>query len=132
MGQLFNRIKDYIKSELNHNDLDSNYNYDELSHIIEELNKSNKVSEKSDQFQSNHTKAKVENEKMNLQKACEILEIPLDADWETIQNSYRRLIKEYHPDKVNNMGKEIRKLAEQKTIEINQAYDYIKNIKNIK
>lgn len=132
MGQLFDRLKKFIQSELNHQEHDSYENYDELSKIIEELNNPNNDFEQFNQFGSNRPNEKVDNGKMDLKKACQILEIPLDADLETIQNSYRRLIKEYHPDKVQNMGKEIRKLAEQKTIEINQAYEFIKNIKNIK
>ena len=33
---------------------------------------------------------------------------------------------QYHPDKVRNMGDEIREVAERKAKEINEAYDYFR------
>lgn len=47
-----------------------------------------------------------------------------DAPREEITLAYKRLISEYHPDKVANAGAEIRALAERKSQEINAAYDY--------
>ena len=41
--------------------------------------------------------------------------------------AYRKKIKENHPDKVANMGKEIKALAQQQTKEINEAYKYFIN-----
>lgn len=130
MGQLFDRFKNYVKSEIKYNDFEIPNNNDELSKIIEELNQPKTTTESKTNTNKEDTANNKVNQKMDLTKACEILEIPINADLETIQNSYRRLVKEYHPDKVNNMGKEIRLLAERKTIEINQAYEYIKTIKN--
>ena len=37
--------------------------------------------------------------------------------------AYKRRISEYHPDKVAQMGEEIRALAERRSKEINAAYD---------
>jgi len=132
MGQLFNRFKEFIKSEIRHKEYDTFYQDNELQKIIDELNNSSHITEEQFQSKKDEPIQNNENPKMDLNRAYQILEIPHDADWETIQSSYRRLIKEYHPDKVNNLGKEIRLLAEKKTIEINQAYEYIKTIKNIK
>ncbi len=131
MGQLFNRLRDYLKSEVNNNEFEIYNQDDDLKSIIDELNKPRKDSEQNWEEQNTKNKDNLNDSKMDLTKACQILEIPTDADVETIQNAYRRLVKEYHPDKVNNMGKEIRLLAQKKTIEINQAYEYIKTIKNI-
>ena len=131
MGQLFDRFKNYVKSEVNYKDYEIPNKDEELFKIIEELNQAKTASENKTHTERERTAKNHSNQKMDLTKACEILEIPIDADLETIQNSYRRLVKEYHPDRVNNMGKEIRLLAERKTIEINQAYEYIKTIKNI-
>lgn len=131
MGQLFDRFKNYIKSEVNNKDFEIPNNNDDLSKIIEELNRPKTTQENNTHKEREDYTKNYSNQKMDLNRACEILEIPIDADLETIQNSYRRLVKEYHPDRVNNMGKEIRLLAERKTIEINQAYEYIKTIKNI-
>jgi DnaJ like chaperone protein len=52
----------------------------------------------------------------------EVLSVPSDATLEQVKSAYRRLMAEYHPDKVATMGKEIRELAEKKSKQINQAY----------
>ncbi len=59
-------------------------------------------------------------------KAFVILDISPDASNDEIKSAYISKIKEYHPDKVQNMGKEIRTLAEQKTKEINEAYNLLR------
>ncbi len=41
-----------------------------------------------------------------------------------IQNAYRSLISQYHPDKTAQLGPELRALAESKTKDINAAYDF--------
>ena len=46
---------------------------------------------------------------------------------EEIKYQYKKLLQQYHPDKVSHLGKEIRDLSNKKTIEIRQAYDYFKN-----
>ena len=48
---------------------------------------------------------------------------------EQVSNQYRKLIKEYHPDKLQGMGlpKEFIELANQKLSAINKAYTEIKN-----
>lgn len=43
-----------------------------------------------------------------------------------IKKAYRKKIAEYHPDKVQNMAPEIRKLAELRTSELTEAYAYFK------
>ncbi len=43
-----------------------------------------------------------------------------------IKRAYRKKIAEYHPDKVQNMAPEIRKLAEVRTSELTEAYAYLK------
>ena len=48
------------------------------------------------------------------------------ADFEQVKSAYRNLSKQYHPDKVNHLGEEFKKVAEEKMKEINQAYQYLK------
>lgn len=43
---------------------------------------------------------------------------------EKVKSAYRKLIAQYHPDRVSAMGPEIRDVAEVKAKEINEAYDY--------
>lgn len=54
-----------------------------------------------------------------------ILGLKKDATGEDIKNAYRKLAKEYHPDKLIGMSEGIIKLAKEKFQEINEAYEYL-------
>jgi len=54
----------------------------------------------------------------------EVLNIPESATLDQIKSAYKRLITQYHPDKVADMAKEIRDLAEVRSKEINAAYEH--------
>lgn len=53
----------------------------------------------------------------------EVLGVSGIATREEISAAYKRCISQYHPDKVANMGAEIRAVAERKSKEINAAYE---------
>jgi len=46
-----------------------------------------------------------------------------NASLEEIKRNYRQLISQHHPDKVTNLGVDIRLLAEQRSKDINAAYE---------
>lgn len=48
-----------------------------------------------------------------------------------IKKIYRELVLKYHPDRVQHLGNEFQKLAERKFKEINEAYLYFKNKRNL-
>ena len=48
-------------------------------------------------------------------------------DFTEIKSTYRRIIAQYHPDKVGDMGPEIKEIAEAKAKEINHAYQHFRN-----
>lgn len=48
------------------------------------------------------------------------------APFEEIKRAYRELSKQYHPDKVNHLGEEFRRVSEEKMKEINKAYQFLK------
>lgn len=52
----------------------------------------------------------------------EVLSVPQTATTAEIRDAYRRLISQYHPDKVHNLGQEFRDLATRKSQEITTAY----------
>ena len=54
-----------------------------------------------------------------------VLEIEAGASENEIKTAYRRLAAQYHPDKVQHLGKEIQKLAELRFKEIQRAYDFL-------
>jgi preprotein translocase subunit Sec63 len=51
-----------------------------------------------------------------------VLGVAPDATHEQIVSAYRAQMSQYHPDKVANLGADIRALAEQRAKEINAAY----------
>lgn len=53
---------------------------------------------------------------------------PQDSDDE-IKRKYKKLIADYHPDRVANLGIELRDLAERKTKAINNAYAAIRRLR---
>jgi len=52
----------------------------------------------------------------------EILEVPASSSLAEIKFAYRRKIQQYHPDRLEGMAPELRKLALEKSQEINAAY----------
>lgn len=67
----------------------------------------------------------------NIDDAYKILGVNKDDDMDTIKKAYRKLIRQYHPDiiKSQNKGDAYMQEATEKTQEINQAYEMIKESK---
>jgi predicted lipid-binding transport protein (Tim44 family) len=57
----------------------------------------------------------------------EILGIHPGASKEEIHAAYRKLSQQYHPDKVAHLGQEFQELAKEKFVEIQAAYDYLRD-----
>lgn len=58
--------------------------------------------------------------------AYKILGINSNATDDEVKKAYREMAKKYHPDKVAYLGEDVRKSAEQKLQEVNDAYEKIK------
>ena len=58
--------------------------------------------------------------------AYKILGIDPNTTDEDVKKAYREMAKKYHPDKVAYLGEDVRKSAEQKLQEVNEAYEKIK------
>lgn len=52
----------------------------------------------------------------------DILGVSAEATADQIRDAYKHLISKYHPDKVDNLGQELKNLAEHKTQQITAAY----------
>ncbi|MCP4117861.1 MAG: DnaJ domain-containing protein [Desulfobacteraceae bacterium] len=77
---------------------------------------------------NNQTKAKASQSRQMPKRAPhEILGIDKNASREEIQAAYRSLVKQYHPDRVAHLGKELQELANRKFIEIKDAYTRMLN-----
>lgn len=55
----------------------------------------------------------------------EVLGVARDASREAIQDAYKRLVREHHPDKKTHESVESRKRADDRTKEINRAYELL-------
>lgn len=64
-----------------------------------------------------------------LDEAYKLLGVNESDDMNTIKKAYRKLVRQYHPDIIKSQGKDDAyiKEATQKTQEINQAYEMIKD-----
>lgn len=58
--------------------------------------------------------------------AYKILGVDSNATDDEVKKAYREMAKKYHPDKVAYLGEDVRKSAEQKLQEVNDAYEKIK------
>ena len=72
---------------------------------------------------------KISTDNTSINRSYKILGLSENTSLEQVSNQYRKLIKEYHPDKLQGMGlpKEFIELANQKLSAINKAYTEIKN-----
>ncbi|HNQ83471.1 MAG TPA: TerB family tellurite resistance protein [Bacteroidales bacterium] len=68
----------------------------------------------------------------DIDSAYKILEVNPDATDEEVKAAYRKMAVKYHPDKVEHLGPEIRKSAEEKFQQLQAAYDEIKKRRGIK
>jgi len=66
------------------------------------------------------------NESCSLKSAHEILGISANATLREIHTAYKEKIKQYHPDKVSHLGDEFSDLANEKFLEIQNAYEVMK------
>ena len=64
-------------------------------------------------------------------KYCEVLGVSEDASMSEIKRAYRKLVKEYHPDKMSaeSVPPEYIEFANQKIRAINEAYEYLEKVK---
>lgn len=58
--------------------------------------------------------------------AYKALEIETTATDEEVKKAYRRMAMKFHPDKVHNLGEDVKKSATEKFRTINEAYETIK------
>ncbi|MDR2971103.1 MAG: DnaJ domain-containing protein [Bacteroidales bacterium] len=66
-----------------------------------------------------------------LENDYKVLEIDSSATDDEVKKAYRKQAMKHHPDKVNHLGDEIRKAAEERFAKLNEAYERIKKIRGI-
>lgn len=60
-----------------------------------------------------------------------ILGVDHNAGDEEIKKAYRRMALKYHPDKLSHLGEDVKKAAQEKFQELNNAYQKIRKLRNI-
>jgi len=65
-----------------------------------------------------------------LEDAYQALGVSASDNDKDIKRAYRKLISQYHPDKLSHLGEEFSNLANEKFLEIQQAYTKLKSIYN--
>lgn len=63
--------------------------------------------------------------------AYKTLEIEPTATNDEIKKAYRRMAMKYHPDKVNELGEDVKKSATEKFRSVNEAYENLKKQRGI-
>jgi DnaJ like chaperone protein len=80
----------------------------------------------SGSFRSNREKARP-SDPSGRKDPYTILGVSRGASPEEVKAAYRRLASQYHPDKVQHLGEDFKRLAEVKFKEIQDAYETIKS-----
>lgn len=55
-----------------------------------------------------------------------VLELEENASQEEIKSAYRRLVKKYHPDKLGDVGEDVKQAALDKFRKVQEAYEFLK------
>ena len=67
--------------------------------------------------------------KLSRDNPYRVFNLTSEASDAEVDQAYRRLISQYHPDKMAGVAEELREQAEKKASEINAAYDRIKTLR---
>ncbi len=67
--------------------------------------------------------------KLSRDNPYRVFDLTGDASDAEVEQAYRRLISQYHPDKLTGAAPELRAQAEAKAREINAAYDRIRKLR---
>ncbi|MCR4965424.1 MAG: DnaJ domain-containing protein [Bacteroidales bacterium] len=67
----------------------------------------------------------------NIEDDYRILEVSPDATDDEVKKAYRAAAKKHHPDKVSHLGEDVRKAAEEKFAQVNNAYNRIKKARGM-
>ena len=148
MGIIFNRARkifdSYVSDRLERRDYSIEDDSDkELKRIIDKLTQeqnSKKEDEERQRFSKEHkeyTNAQKERAKndtkaqnSNIKFACTTLGVSENASVQEIKDAYRKQMHKFHPDKAAKLGPDFVEIANQKTKEINYAYNILKQAKN--
>ena len=88
--------------------------------------------EKANESQQKETKSDMWEWNSEDEQYANILGLTPVVNAESIKRAYHELLAKYHPDKVSHLGAEFKAIAEAKTRDIREAYDYFQKKYNIR
>lgn len=105
-----------------------------LKRMIEEAANPQPKQQQSQQNTHHHQNRQAPPQKhggMGLEEALRALGLPANASVEDIKKQYKKLMLQYHPDRVSNLDQATQNQARDKAQRINAAYEVIKVLKGI-
>lgn len=66
---------------------------------------------------------------MSLDEAYRLLHVSSDASWNEVHKAYKERMAKTHPDKVAHLSEELQEKSRELSLQINQAYNLIKQYK---
>ena len=115
---LLQKIALYLKLDKKHLDAVIEAHKEKFRRQFEQEERTKRKAEEKRQKNSSNYKRK---------RMAKILEVSEKATFEEIKKAYRKLVKLHHPDRFQNNGPEQIKLAQERFIEIQHAYEYFEN-----
>lgn len=81
-----------------------------------------------------HNRRPAVNQSQSLSQSYAALGLKAEASAQEVKRAYRKLVSQYHPDKLSSQGlpDEVMEMAKRRVREINTAYDRIKSSREIK
>jgi DnaJ like chaperone protein len=64
---------------------------------------------------------------MTMPLACQLLGVTAGSSREQVRSAYRRMVVQWHPDRLAKSSEETRRLANEQMIAINQAYRLLRD-----
>ena len=81
-------------------------------------------------FDSIHSMFDIQGNAGDIDKWFKILEVDKNASNDDIKKAYRKMVRKYHPDKLQGVSKDILKLSEEKFQLVQEAYENIMKTRN--
>ena len=145
MGQLFDRLRNYVRSSVTSATRASDQSWanrmvesedDELRRIIDELSRegasaSDSRDTRSGRSSSYHHRAQPAELPADVVKAHTTLNVPVTADASAIKQAYKAAIARWHPDRHVSAPAEQQAIAQRRAREINDAYATLKKFYSI-
>lgn len=110
--------------------------YSIVSFIVKKINSQKKTTatgeRKTDQSQQQEAKSDSWESQSEEERYARVLGLSTMFTATDVKRVYRELLAKYRPDKVNHLGAEFKSIAEVRTREIVEAYDYFRKKHDIR